>query len=84
MIDDLMVYLKTTDTCQLNCNHCFTNGSNGKKGFFDVPKTIEFFHKLKEYRPYLRTGNISFHGGLLMTIILDGLIKRLKIFGETI
>jgi radical SAM protein with 4Fe4S-binding SPASM domain len=63
MVDDLMVYLKTTDTCQLHCDHCFTNGKNGKKGFFNPEKTINFFERFKEYRPHLRTGNISFHGG---------------------
>jgi radical SAM protein with 4Fe4S-binding SPASM domain len=63
LVDDLMVYLKTTDTCQLHCDHCFTNGKNGKKGFFNPEKTIDFFHRFKEYRPELRTGNISFHGG---------------------
>jgi radical SAM protein with 4Fe4S-binding SPASM domain len=63
MVDDLMVYLKTTDTCQLHCDHCFTNGRNGRKGFFNPEKTIDFFHRLHAYRPNLRTGNISFHGG---------------------
>ena len=63
MVDDLMVYLKTTDTCQLNCEHCFTNGKNGRKGFFNVEKTIDFFHRFQEFRPNIRTGNISFHGG---------------------
>ncbi len=63
MANDLIVYLKTTDTCQLNCSHCFTNGSNGKKGFFDVAKTIDFFKRLKRYHPHYDNGHISFHGG---------------------
>lgn len=63
MVNDFMCYLKTTDTCQLNCRHCFTNGSNGKKGFFDVEKTIDFFHRLHDYNPNYDYGNISFHGG---------------------
>lgn len=58
-----MVYLKTTDYCQLNCDHCFTNGTNGKKGWFDIPKTINFFERLKEYHPDYDNANISFHGG---------------------
>lgn len=61
-MNDLMVYLKTTDTCNLNCNHCFTNGSNGKKGWFNTDKTIDFFERLYEYQPKYQ-GNISFHGG---------------------
>lgn len=63
MSEDLMIYLKTTDTCQLNCNHCFTNGSNGQKGFFDVDATISFLKRLHEFKPNVRNGNISFHGG---------------------
>lgn len=63
MSNDLMVYLKTTDTCQLNCSHCFTNGSNGKKGWFDVEKTVNFFKGLQEFNPTYQNVNISFHGG---------------------
>lgn len=59
----LMVYLKTTNTCQLDCDHCFTNGRNGEKGWFDVPKTINFFHRLKKYKSEFEYGDISFHGG---------------------
>lgn len=60
---DLIVYLKTTDTCQLNCDHCFTNGQNGKKGWFDVPKTIDFFQRLKKYQPHYDQGHFALHGG---------------------
>lgn len=63
MSNDLIVYLKTTDTCQLNCDHCFTNGSTGKKGWFNVPQTIKFFEGLKKYRPRFDHGHFSFHGG---------------------
>ncbi len=59
----LMFYLKTTDTCQLNCEHCFTNGSRGAKGFFDPSATIDFFRRLRHFYPQLPGGNIAFHGG---------------------
>ena len=58
-----MVYLKTTDTCQLDCKHCFTNGKNGAKGWFDEIKTVEFFKRLKQKFPHYNNANISFHGG---------------------
>ena len=61
--NDLMVYLKTTDTCNLHCDHCFTNGRNGKKGWFNVPGTVDFFRRLKEYNPEYENAHISFHGG---------------------
>lgn len=58
----LMVYLKTTETCQLNCSHCFTSGSNGKRIYFNPEATIDFFRRLKQRVPDLG-GMITFHGG---------------------
>lgn len=71
---DLMVYLKTTETCQLNCSHCFTNGINGKKGWFDPIATVDFFYRFKEDHPKLRSANISFHGGEPMLCPIDKML----------
>lgn len=60
---NLQIYLKTTDTCNLNCNHCFTNGSNGKKIFFNPDKTLNFFARLNKSCPWIEHLNIVFHGG---------------------
>ncbi len=60
---DLVVYLKTTETCQLNCKHCFTNGVNGKKIYFDPRKTVDWFYRLHEDFPSFGGGSIIFHGG---------------------
>ena len=46
---DFGFYLKTTDTCQLDCKHCFTYGKNGAKGWFDVDKTVDFFRRFKDH-----------------------------------
>lgn len=59
----LVVYLKTTETCQLNCKHCFTNGINGKKIYFDPRKTVDWFHRFHEDFPSLQNGTVIFHGG---------------------
>ncbi|MEI6421941.1 MAG: 4Fe-4S cluster-binding domain-containing protein, partial [Lentisphaerota bacterium] len=59
----LMIYLKTTETCQLNCKHCFTNGTNGRKIYFDPDATIDWFNKLHDIAPNVQGGNITFHGG---------------------
>ena len=59
----IQIYLKTTETCNLNCKHCFTSGSNGAKIFFDPDKTINFIHRLKRDVPHLRSVRIMFHGG---------------------
>lgn len=59
----LMIYLKTTETCQLNCKHCFTNGTNGRKIYFDPDATIDWFKRMHEVAPNMQGGNITFHGG---------------------
>lgn len=58
----MQVYVKATETCNLNCKHCFTSGSSGAKIFFNPNKTINFLHRL------LRDANphhlkVVFHGG---------------------
>lgn len=60
--DNIMVYLKTTETCQLDCSHCFTSGKSGRKIYFDVEKTKNFFLNLHHHNPK-QGGNIAFHGG---------------------
>lgn len=58
----ITVYLKTTETCQLNCKHCFTNGINGKKIYFDAQKTVKWMKKLRNFYKdsYI---HFEFHGG---------------------
>jgi len=60
--DDLYIYIKTTETCNLNCDHCFTNGKNGRKIYFDPEKVANWVNALKKYRPQ-STGHFEFHGG---------------------
>lgn len=57
------VYLKTTETCNLNCSHCFTSGSNGKKIFFKPKEVIDFFRRLREEAPWVKNIRYIFHGG---------------------
>lgn len=59
----LMIYLKTTETCQLNCKHCFTNGTNGRKIYFDPDQVIDWFTRLHKVAPNMQNGNVAFHGG---------------------
>ena len=61
--DNVSVYLKTTDTCQLNCTHCYTSGSDGRKVFFQPHKVINFLKKFKETYPEVKHVVFSFHGG---------------------
>ncbi len=63
LASSINVYLKTTDTCNLNCDHCFTSGSKGKKIFFNPDKSITFFKNLKSYAPHIKDIRYIFHGG---------------------
>jgi len=62
-ISDLMIYLKTTETCQLNCSHCFTSGKNGRKIYFEADRVIDWFHRFNQVVPTIKSGNVAFHGG---------------------
>lgn len=74
-LTELMVYLKTTETCQLNCSHCFTNGTNGRKIYFNVDKTIDWFKRMHAASPNIRSGSIAFHGGEPMLAPIEDLRK---------
>lgn len=61
-----MFYLKTTETCNLNCKHCFTNGTSGAKVYWDYKKVSDWVKRFLESQS---DGNLSdslhceFHGG---------------------
>ena len=59
-----MFYLKTTETCNLNCSHCFTNGINGAKVYWDVEKLTDWLHRFRnEQGKENDTAHCEFHGG---------------------
>jgi radical SAM protein with 4Fe4S-binding SPASM domain len=59
---EIMVYLKTTETCNLNCLHCFTSGSRGAKIYWDHVKTAEWLTELSKHLP-TKHAHLEFHGG---------------------
>ena len=58
------IYVKTTESCNLHCKHCYINDFRNKTSFFDEDQTINW---LKEYFKFynFNIGDIliSFHGG---------------------
>jgi radical SAM protein with 4Fe4S-binding SPASM domain len=57
-------YLKTTETCNLNCSHCFTNGINGAKVYWNTNDIVDWLHRFKDYHPKdTDTAHCEFHGG---------------------
>lgn len=64
------IYVKTTDTCNLNCSHCFTNGINGEKTNWDWKGTQQWISSyLKENNNH--TLHIELHGGEPFLVPLD-------------
>lgn len=63
MFKSLLFYIKTTETCNLNCSHCFTSGSNGRRIFFDPDKVANWINQFKEYTDPDLSPHFEFHGG---------------------
>jgi radical SAM protein with 4Fe4S-binding SPASM domain len=63
MMKTANIYLKTTETCNLNCKHCFTNGKNGKKIYWNVELVMDWIKRLNHYFPNLEHVHFEFHGG---------------------
>lgn len=59
-----MFYLKTTETCNLNCKHCFTNGINGPKIYWDPEAVADWVTRfITESVSPTDTIHCEFHGG---------------------
>lgn len=58
------IYIKTTETCQLKCKHCYIGDNRKYEFIFDADKTINW---IREYIDYFNISEsdilISFHGG---------------------
>ena len=68
-----LVYLKTTETCNLNCKHCFTSGSRGAKIFWNPEQTVDWIQRLHDYKPDADHVHFEFHGGEPFLAPLEGL-----------
>ena len=77
-----ILYIKPTETCNLNCSHCFTSGSNGSKVFFDEIKTADWLYRLVKFEPHVSHIHIEFHGG--EPLFNHKTIQKMKTFREII
>ena len=66
------IYVKTTDTCNLHCDHCFTNGRNGGKLKWDRQATQAWVDDFMQRYPEEPVALI-FHGGEPMLADMDDL-----------
>lgn len=51
------IYVKTTGSCNLNCDHCFTNGKTGDKTQFDPMLTAAW---VKDFMS-MHSGDVEYH-----------------------
>ena len=60
---ELLIYLKTTETCNLNCLHCFTNGTRGAKIYWDHLAVADWLTRLHQHDSNVPHVHLEFHGG---------------------
>lgn len=58
-----VIYVKTIGTCNLNCDHCFTNGSSGDKTTFNVPDTLSWLSNYINKVGVNNSWHVELHGG---------------------
>ena len=73
------IYIKTTETCNLHCKHCYIGDNRTKQGFFNAEKTIAW---LKKQIDNGKNTLISFHGGEPFLCSLDEMQKVCDAFPE--
>lgn len=57
------VYVKTTETCNLNCKHCFTGGDRPPRYFLDIAKTKDWISRFKDHIDENDDVHFELHGG---------------------
>lgn len=70
-----MFYLKTTETCNLNCKHCFTNGSNGAKVYWNPEQVIDWITRFSPNIKSTDTLHCEFHGGEPFLVPVEQMVK---------
>lgn len=78
---DWMFYIKTTETCNLNCDHCFTSGKNGAKVFFDPTAVANWCLGILEHDP--RPTHFEFHGGEPFLAPVEDMVKFYELTKHT-
>jgi len=74
------IYVKTTGTCNLNCDHCFTNGKNGDKTQFDPALTAKWVQEFMDQYPDDEHHHLEMHGGEPFLVPLEKLKAFTDIF----
>lgn len=75
-----VIFIKTTEACQLDCRHCFTGGQSAQRGFLDIPKTLQWAKRYVAHFPH-EEFHFELHGGeplLLDVEKLESLVAGLR------
>lgn len=59
----LNIYLRVTESCQLNCDHCMTDGSEADPIIIDFEKAQDFLIQIYELNPEIPYIRVQLHGG---------------------
>lgn len=75
------IYIKTTESCQLNCKHCYIGEARNKRKFFKAEPTIKWLQELKKVSSYSNEDfYFTFHGGEPLLCRLSELQKVIDAF----
>lgn len=66
--DAYKIYIKTTNTCNLNCSHCYTGGIQKNVERFDKLGVLSFLANFVKDYPFVRRFEYAFHGGEPMLV----------------
>lgn len=77
------VYVKTTESCNLNCKHCFTGGNTPDRKFLHLNKTKDW---IKRFGQHVPDDDVHFelHGGepfLAPVHMLKSLVTTIMLWG---
>ena len=77
------IYIKTTESCQLHCQHCYIGDNRKKTAFFDEEATIAWIQSYLNKKGLAQKDILfSFHGGEPFLCPLDKLEKVCNAFPE--
>lgn len=79
------IYVKTVNTCNLNCGHCFTSGRNGDKSRWDPPVTLAWIKDFISKSSNDVHHHIELHGGepfLVPLEEIESFTAEVKTYGD--
>lgn len=77
------VYAKTTESCNLNCQHCFTGGSRPPRTYWNVPKISDWIDRFTKHIPQTDHVHFELHGGEPFLADLDEIKEVVRVMRAT-